>query len=282
MILNQTLNRALHQVMLPVLTGTLLASSLVSCSVKENRGPCPCYLDVTVDASATEDGDCIVSVFTIGGGDLTLRDTLSSDAPALELSLKKGHYSANALWGLSQCTLTDSLVVIPVGCECDSLYSSITPDVDATGETANINFARNKQFATLNLSFETEGEFPFGVALRGNVDGYDLRTLAPHAGEFFVAPESLNETNSLFRTRLPRQKDNSLVIVLQERTQTASTKVAVTDPNIIPLGEIIARTQYDWSAESLEDIDIRIDYVRAQITIHVCDWEAVITMSFEI
>lgn len=266
---------------------------LCSCSVKEDRRPCPCYIDVTVPELSAEDGDCIVSVFSRDGR-LAHRETLSSSSTLFELALPKDFYSGNALWGLSDCALTDSLILIEEGNECDNIYSSITADVNATGEQAHIDFLRHKQFAKLSLSFYTEGRFPYDIALRGEVDGYDLRTLTPHRGAFSVAPQPQDDLNSKFQIRLPRQVDNSLAVVLlnpnepstsspsSSSSSSMGTKTDASEVNVIPLGEIIAQTHYDWTAESLEDIDIVIDFAKAQISIHVSDWDSVIVMRFEI
>lgn len=256
-----------------LLFGTLLLSS---CSVKEDRRPCPCYLEVQVP-SFGESG--FLSIYDLATKGLVYRQYLDENSEQMEIALPKAYYQISGLWGVNKSQVTDDAVIIPLGQECDSLYSFTSLSlIDATGEQAFVAPTPHKQFATLSLDFETQSYYPFELTVRGNIDGYNLYDCSPHEGDFLVKPVPLNELNSKFSLRLPRQVDNSLIIELREK----STKAGESEPFIISLGEIIARTNYDWNAEDLEDISIYIDYVQKQITINVCDWEIVFSISMEI
>ncbi len=43
------------------------------------------------------------------------------------------------------------------------------------------------------------------------------------------------------------------------------------------LGEYIARTGYDWDADALQDIYVKIDFLRLTVTVSVAGWEDGVT-----
>lgn len=260
--------------------------SFSSCSVKEDRRPCPCYLEVR---TPLHEGDCIFSVFGYSDRNLVYRQLIKDGEQVNEIALPKNVYKASSLWGAKESNVTDDLVLIPLGSECDSLYSfTSSASIDALGEQAEVELAPHKQFATLSLEFETEEVYPFEITIRGHVDGYSLYDFTPHQGEFKVKPVATDPLNSKYELRLPRQVDNSLIIEMRDRPSGGSTSTFTTkaegeeEPFIVALGEMIARTDYDWTAEDLQDIAIKVDYLKKQITINVSDWEIVFSISMEI
>ena len=48
------------------------------------------------------------------------------------------------------------------------------------------------------------------------------------------------------------------------------------------MGEYIIESGYDWGTDSLEDVDIKIDYAKADVTLVINDWEATFDINVEI
>ena len=72
--------------------------------------------------------------------------------------------------------------------------------------------------------------------------------------------------------RVPRQADASLRLDVYQGSQLARS---------FPIGEIIAESGYDWTAEDLEDIDLTLDYTATDVTFTINGWQHKITFYYE-
>ena len=50
----------------------------------------------------------------------------------------------------------------------------------------------------------------------------------------------------------------------------------------LPLGEYIARSGYDWTAENLADVNVALDLEMQQVMITVSGWDGVVVMDIVI
>jgi hypothetical protein len=50
----------------------------------------------------------------------------------------------------------------------------------------------------------------------------------------------------------------------------------------LPLGEYIARSGYDWTAENLADVNVALDLEKQQVMITVSGWDGVVVMDIVI
>ena len=73
--------------------------------------------------------------------------------------------------------------------------------------------------------------------------------------------------------RVPRQKDETLKLLLSKDGNIVET---------IDLGHLIAKTGFDWKAESLGDIAILCDLPAHTFTITVKEWEGPVTFEITI
>ena len=237
----------------------------VSCSVKENRVPCPCYLNVSFREreSIHEEGGILAwsdaEVFRSSIPDVQKYD------PYWVKTVRKGEFDLSAWKGAFSNTADGTRLLIKKGEQCDPLYAYFTP-VDATGEMAYADVDFKKQYATITVDIckkaEEMRDFEFKVT--SNTCGFDLFTFAPVPGdfEFYPIPEA---GERVFSFRAPRQIDNSMSLQMWYRGVTAG---------IYPLGEYIHRVGYDWKTEELKDVRILIDLVIGQVTIAVEGWES--------
>lgn len=243
-----------------ILVSGMLAAT--ACSVKEIRGDCPCYLQVTFADTET-------------GGEARLlgwrepsalfRETVRiEDCTPWVHPVEKGFLTVAACKGIRESLLETHRVGIPAGREADSLYAGFA-EVDATGEIARAEIALRKQFATVFLDIRKKASELKDYAFRveGNTSGFDLLDYSPVPGLFRCEPKA-RDGESIVTFRLPRQADDSLTVTVRAGEGVPAT---------FPLGKYIAALGYNWKTEELQDIYVAIDLVNGLVDLRVADWE---------
>lgn len=232
--------------------GILGLVALVSCSVKEDRSDCPCYLTVDAERAVSVDGWFGArSLFNVNGG------FVDRQVPRgiVDIVASHGRFS------------------VPEGQQMDSLFARRIP-VDTDGESAFARVTLCKNFATIELDFkdEDDGRTVYDLLATGTVSGADARTLEPVKGPFSCVPEPVTDGRG-YAFRVPRQKDESLRLELSNNGSPVET---------IDLGYLIAKTGFDWKAESLGDIAILCDLPAHTFTITVKDWDGPVIFNITI
>lgn len=237
-----------------IILGILGLVALGSCSVKEDRSDCPCWL--TVRASYPNE---VVSAWY--GTQSIFQD---EDGQQVDRPVPRG--TVDLVTSRGSFTVTE-------GHQMDELFATLT-HVDTRAEEVEVIPVLNKQFARVYLEFiDTEdGRVPHTLEVHGNVKGADKRTLQPVSGVFRCTPEESADGGC--EMRIPRQKDDSLVL---RRFDSEGGEFVP-----IPLGEIIRKAGFDWTQESLGDISVRADIPAMTFQITVMDWEGPITMTVTI
>ena len=232
--------------------GILGLVALVSCSVKEDRGDCPCYLTVDAERTVSVDGWFGArSLFNVNGG------FVDRQVPRgiVDIVASHGRFS------------------VPEGQQMDSLFARRIP-VDTDGESAYARVTLCKNFATIELDFkdEDDGRTDYDLLATGTISGVDARSLNPEEGSFSFVPEP-NTDGRGYAFRVPRQKDETLKLLLSKDGNIVET---------IDLGHLVAKTGFDWKAESLGDIAILCDLPAHTFTITVKEWEGPVTFEITI
>ena len=232
--------------------GILGLVALVSCSVKEDRGDCPCYLTVDAERTVSVDGWFGTrSLFNVNGG------FVDRQVPRgiVDIVASHGRFS------------------VPEGQQMDSLFARRIP-VDTDGESAYARVTLCKNFATIELDFkdEDDGRTDYDLLATGTISGVDARSLNPEEGSFSFVPEP-NTDGRGYAFRVPRQKDETLKLLLSKDGNIVET---------IDLGYLVAKTGFDWKAESLGDIAILCDLPAHTFTITVKDWDGPVIFNITI
>ena len=237
-----------------IILGILGLVALGSCSVKEDRSDCPCWL--TVRASYPNE---VVSAWY--GTQSIFQD---EDGQQVDRPVPRG--TVDLVTSRGSFTVTE-------GHQMDELFATLT-HVDTRAEEVEVIPVLNKQFARVYLEFiDTEdGRVPHTLEVHGNVKGADKRTLQPVSGVFRCTPEE--SADGGYEMRIPRQKDDSLVL---RRFDSEGGEFVP-----IPLGEIIRKAGFDWTQESLGDISVMANIPAMTFQITVMDWEGPITMTVTI
>ena len=299
---------------------------LSSCSIKEDRDGCPCWMTVEMPGQAGHDGDKVGQDgrSPVGAGDdgcvvLRLRGNSDEDAVdyeyqvteavrvdvgALEYEVPRGSVGVSAV-ALCRDFSTplrsarnDRLqsgnygdeIRIPVGEQMDSLYGFFKM-YHTRCESVLCDVELHKEFCTVSFTLGEDGySSPYHIEVWGNVAGVSAWDLMPVQGEFRYAPM---QKNGVYQVKVPRQVDNSLELVMleipdqvgydgEEMPGQAGDDGERTVVDRLPLGEYIARSGYDWTAEDLADVNVALDLEMQQVMITVSGWDGVVVMDIVI
>lgn len=258
---------SLSNLFMAVSAALLLA---VSCSIKESRVPCPCYIKVGFDdrEHITED----VTVMGWRDGELFRKDIdVSEYDPYWVTAVHKGSLQVMACLGLDGNVSEGHYAIIPFGNECDSLYAYFEP-VDATGDDVTVEAHLKKQFATVHVDISKDASqmVEYDFIVDGNSCGFDLMDFSPVEGPFHCEPVPAKGSR-LVVFRVPRQKDASLRMTVFKGDL---------DLGSFPIGDYMRRLNYNWDAQELQDIYITIDFIVGQVVIGIDDWETGVMMTF--
>ena len=250
----------MDRMLIPACLALLAAGT--ACTVKEDRGPCPCQLQVSFT-----DPDAAGEAEMLGWRDDRLfrdRVRIEESRPYWTKPVQKGTLFLSACKGIGEAFAEGRYMRIPPGSQADSLYAWFE-EVDATGDLAFANVSFRKQFATVFLDIrkpaEVVGACQFLV--EGNSCGFDLLDFSPVAGPFRFAPVP-RAGEQIVTFRVPRQGDSKLSVTIQPENGA---------PARFPLGEFIDRLGYSWKTEELQDIYVAVDLARGSVDVSIADWE---------
>ena len=235
-----------------------------SCSVKEDRSPCPCWL--SIDLSRCTSSSVTVAAWgeeEIFSERVAVQDYLEADS--YEKTVPKGYVNTSVITGERDMRRSAARLVIPLGHDADSIYAHAS-SVECLGEFAKDTAELHKQFARVFMSVEIpQGhDYPYTFKASSDVCGMDMRDLSPVEGEFRI-DLTLDEEN-ICMFCLPRQKENggNLRLLIYQGDEVIET---------IPLAEWINRMGYNWLKKDLEDIYIGVDYAKAEVSISIRGWD---------
>ena len=276
---------------------------LSSCSIKEDRDGCPCWMTVEMPGQAGYDGEKVGQDgrSPVGAGDdrcvvLRLRGNSDEDAVdyeyqvteavrvdvgALEYEVPRGSVGVSAVafgneipvragYDEKAAGYDGDEIRVPVGEQMDSLYGFFKM-YHTRCESVLCDVELHKEFCTVSFTLGEDGyTSPYRIEVWGNVAGVSAWDLMPLEGDFRFAP---SPEGGVYRVRVPRQLDASLELVMLEDSEIVDR---------LPLGEYIARSGYDWTAEDLADVNVALDLEMQQVMITVSGWDGVVVMDIVI
>ena len=237
---------------------SILTVSTISCTVKEERSLCPCQLTVDLSDASEENGNIIVSVR--GNSELLMCEEVKASDRIKHYDVPKSRIMISCLQGIRDCKSDGRNVYIPSGKDIDRIHTGID-STDCRHESA-YSFARfRKNWATLEIECQAadSGTYPYDISVEGNVNGFDIFTLAPSEGTFRCSayPASKQADNmgkATFQLNLPRQfrEGKGLTLKLTKKTDHIPEKE-------YDLSGILTGKRFDWTATNLDDISIALD-----------------------
>ena len=283
---------------------------------------CPCWMTVKMPGQAGHDGEKVGQDgrSPVGAGDdgcvvLRLRGNSDEDAVdyeyrvteavrvdvgALEYEVPRGSVGVSAValgneipgragYDGKSAGYDGDEIRVPVGEQMDSLYGFFKM-YHTRCESVLCDVELHKEFCTVSFTLGEDGySSPYRIEVWGNVAGVSAWDLIPVKGDFRYAPV---QKNGVYQVRVPRQEDNSLELVMVEMPDQVGhdgrSPVGAGDDgertvvDRLPLGEYIARSGYDWTAEDLADVNVALDLEMQQVMITVSGWDGVVVMDIVI
>lgn len=244
----------------------LLLLLSVSCSVKEDRSPCPCWLSVVSSDAFRVAGRPQLIVRSVEDGTEILRDTLERSAEALiEYTVPKGRLTVIVRSELSRGREENGQVLFSEGESADTLWAHAS-EVDCGGEFTLDTVRMRRQFARVTVRPECGSWRKAGVTgleVRTSCGGLDLRTLTPVEGSWHTHQQTDEDSGTEFLVpRLSPEGAFSLVIDLAGETEERDLQAA------------LRASGYDWSRKDLDDIVVTFDVNLSVIAVSVEPWHA--------
>lgn len=241
---------------------SIIGAVLLSCgcSVKEDRGVCPCRLMLDMGAVDTSVVRYAELVVTTPDG-FCFRDTLDavSFMDGCIVDVPRGEVGVGVYFGAAGRVDDGGRLGIDYGNECPHVYMH-SSRVVARGESAVEEVLMRKNHCIMTIQVQTEKVFPFRLEAKGKVDGYEPDG-KPSVGNFMYAMYA--DADGVCQLVLPRQRDNSLVLEVYDDTDVLRS---------FALGEYVAASGYDWSDADLKDITVSLDYALTRVVISVEEW----------
>ena len=247
---------------LPALLAAALSSS---CSVKEDRSPCPCLLDIRLGDSGSHADRLAISAWNGSGRIFLDRIDIEQYPESYQKKVSKGFLNVCAYGGVRNMSLKGSVLTIPEGSPCDPVWAYCGPEIDATGETAEDLVTLHKQHAVVHVRLDSLAMQAGGTALRatGGVNGFDITTFTPVRGSFHCFATLDEDFHYTFC--VPRQLDDSLELEVYLGGVLSRT---------VKIGDLIANAGYSWTKEDLDDIYISLGVLTScTVTISVNGWD---------
>ena len=246
---------------LEVISAICCLLSFVACSVKEDRGVCPCRLMLDFSENDTVLVRSVELLLSASEG-FGIADTLQCQEfdEEYEVFVPCGNVNVLAWYGAEGCVTEEDGLRIPYGEDCPEVYMSFF-NVEVLGEVFRSAVLLKKNHCRATLYVQSEEGFPYRLVVRGDVGGYDSDG-APSEGEFMCELD-LNDDLAGW-VNLPRQRNDSLCLEVWEGDEMLK---------VFTLGRYISAVGYDWSADDLDDITLSLDYAHNVIGISIGEWD---------
>lgn len=241
----------------------LLAITVSSSCIKEQRAACPCTLIINLEEVDSLRFIPLIAELEVSGGFSGMKTIRSVGRPFV-VRVPKGiaHiavYHVEHGPGFPDDEL-ESCLTVEEGQEFPQLWLHAST-LDTRAELKYDTVRLHKSFCRLDVRL-TSGSTPvrYGVRIDGRVCGYAADG-SPADGLFGVALRP--DDAGCCSVRVPRQKDASLALSLVDETDVLRR---------FAIGEYIVRSGYDWTAPDLEDIEVTIDFSRSVLDLRTEKW----------
>ncbi len=257
---------------LPVLFAALAMVGLhASCSVLEDRRPCPCFLDVDytyiLDGAFGADPSGFVRVEVLNPALEVSGETALAVCP----DTAEFRVTRTAATVVGVVSPSDSLpwsadgkrIAYAAGNQMDSIYLHVS-QVDCSGEEAYCLLTPTKQFSTVFITDNRGGEAlrAYNLVVKGSTCGLDVRTGAALPGEYLYTVQDYDASGGI-SVRIPRQTGNDLVLLLYDRdTYTRRLTVPIGRRMIVPTG-----------SGPLPDYEVQVDFEAMISYVRIADWD---------
>ncbi|MDO5442102.1 MAG: hypothetical protein Q4G10_00360 [Bacteroidia bacterium] len=248
------------------LSAVYLVFSLCSCSIKEDRGPCPCHLNVNIKECSAYTDRIMLSAWRDGNANLFTDKIKLKDYPEVYTrKVEKGPLYVCAFSGYGDMVIKNNTLIIPEGEECPEVMAFRGDMLDASGESADETVILHKQFAKVFFITDDLTESIGDIIFRavGTANGFDISAMKPCKGSFnAIAVRDMDGIRSL---RVPRQVDDDLKLEIYVDGVLYGN---------VDIGEEIRLSGYSWEDKDLCDIYLTVSLFSSyDISVNVKKWD---------
>jgi len=244
-----------------------------SCSVLEDRAPCPCYLDIdyreVLSSALSTAPEEKVEVGLFDGPACWAADHKLEDCPELEeVAVEKARLQAVAVvhdHPFRTFLEAGTEIRYDEGNQMDALYVH-TEEVDCMAEEARCVLRPHKQFSTLSFTDEAGGELcrQYNMVVRGTTCGFDAADFSALDGPYLYTVQEDDGAGKV-RVRIPRQKREDLLLEFWDKEDHLKRFTC-------PVGLYLFAAGYDPDAPDLQDYEVRINFRSGLLYLRVADW----------
>lgn len=242
-----------------------LLSVPVSCSVKEDREPCPCWFSLDLGSCSKFADRVTLKGWYTGKPIIDLSVPKVDFNELLEMEVPHGYVSYCAISGVDNSVLTDWSLTIPEGEQADRIYAYFAK-VDTDCEEAYDKVALQKEYCMTSFRFtnlDSGNPYQLDIRVRGSWNGLLIDSFEPQRGPFTYTPAIREDGSWTFN--LPRQGDESLLLDIYLDGRLLET---------YPLGEYIVEKGYDWRKQALDDLSVELNIKDIDITVSILPWQS--------
>lgn len=245
----------------------LVLSPLASCSVKEDRGVCPCHVLVDVDEfirAGFKD-----ALFSFRSGSLVYGEDAwigKSLGVGHEYALPRKPFSSAVVSGLKNTIVRGDSLVTPYGAESDPLWLHCG-DILCDADELRVVARPHKQYCRLTLmvtGLNPEEEYDRLVRVIGDCSSIDMYSGRALEGDFSAYASPVGD--GTLSVLIPRQRENELGLEI----------ICPDDGSVdcsIDLGRVFEEQAYDWDREDLQDVRATIDRSSFEVRLEIGSWD---------
>ena len=235
-----------------------------SCSIKEDRDVCPCFLTVVrPDSEAGMRGEVY---WYLAAGDFRLEGKIEDgEKQSCDIEVPRTEIRLIAVSGISGGLSYNGVFRIEEGDSCPPVYC-YENRLDTRCNSLRDTIRLHKNYCRVSIRGDLPESFTYMLAGRscgldqdGNIlQGGFLSDFCPEEGGLYC--------------NVPRQADPYLRLDVYREGELLRS---------FPIGDMIAESGYDWAAEDLEDVQIWLDYQATGVNIAMEGWTHRITFYYE-
>lgn len=245
---------------------------LCSCSVKEDRRACPCYVRMEVGEFLHAGLPEALVSFSSGGGIRRSEVDLSEFRESgLVQSLPRGAAGAALAAGLDCMEVRGDSLVVPYGKEADPLWLYAEKFV-CDGDEKHLQAVPCKQYCTLTIvvsGLEDVADHGMTLSVMAGSCALDIYSARPLAGAYRAVARRSGA--SAFQVRIPRQSGYGLLLEILVPSGGEDGQENLS--RVLDLGSEFRKAGYDWQRRNLQDASALVDYSGAEISLSIGDWD---------
>lgn len=253
----------------------LLLLAALSCSVKEIREDCPCYLGLTVTSQSDtifQNGKAWCGIFNGDGS--PSEGSILTEMDVRDTTVFYGIDPRRTVSAVvSNREIVAGKVVVPLGSEMTRLFA-FRQDFVCTPEFVDgVIDSQDKQYCTLDIHL-TEAAMPFAPQLVIRIDapynGTSFPSMEAHFGEFQC--RAVFDVDGRVSIRIPRQGGEGARLIVRKANAFTATYDLYAD---------MAMSGYDWNGASMEDFSFPVGLNSITGTIEILDWTPIEMGNYE-